>query len=151
MKQITYNIKSTGMIAAAGFIFTQQWDYQLPRQTAKEKARILDLVTNGFGLKEEVAYYLLNQEMIPSDRCSDNDKIVMYPPDGLYQKRLKDVSKNDWFKRKIEAKTTFIRNHYDQTSKTYSASDTSDMSREIFLKGETPVWVIYDGFVGDEA
>mgnify|MGYP003635261364 CR=1 FL=1 len=149
MKQTTYNIKSTGLIAACGFIHAQQWDYQMPRQTAKEKARILDLMTDGFGLKEEVAYFLLNQPLIPSDRCSGDDKIVIYPPNGVYQKRLKDVSINDWFKRKIDAKTTFIRNHYDQISKTYSASDNEDMNREVFLKGSTPVWVEYDGFIGD--
>jgi len=57
---------------------------------------------------------------------------------------LADLKKGEVFKRKENAKTIFIKGHYDRGSKTYSASDTLDMNREIFLKGSTVVFTGFD-------
>ena len=56
---------------------------------------------------------------------------------------LKDVKKGDFFRRKPDANTTFMKGDYfrDGGFNKYGASDAEDMNREIFLKGNTKVWV----------
>ena len=60
---------------------------------------------------------------------------------GMQQVQIKDVKKGDYFRRKPDAKTTYIRGQYDRTEKDYSCIDDMDINREIFLKGTTKVWV----------
>jgi hypothetical protein len=55
--------------------------------------------------------------------------------------QLKDVPKGEHFKRKIDAKTIWIRDYYDAGSKTYRCEDADDMNREMFLKGTTMVYI----------
>ena len=57
------------------------------------------------------------------------------------ERLLKDVKKGDYFRRKPDAKTVYIRGQYDRTEKDYSCIDDMDINREIFLKGSTKVWV----------
>jgi hypothetical protein len=54
---------------------------------------------------------------------------------------LKDLKKGDFFVRKAGAKRVYTRQHYDQGSKTYSCHDYMDWNREIFLRGDTLVYV----------
>ena len=58
---------------------------------------------------------------------------------------LKTVKKGDSFKRKLEAKAEFIKNHYNRKSvygpACFSCSDTEDINREIFLNPKTMVFV----------
>lgn len=60
-------------------------------------------------------------------------------------KQLRHVKQGDTFKRKPDAITTFIRNHYNRKDDfgpaNFSASDSDDMNREIFLKPSTLVFV----------
>ena len=56
------------------------------------------------------------------------------------------VKKGHTFKRKPDAAATYIRNHFNRKSAlfgpaNYSASDSDDMNREIFLKPSTKVWI----------
>jgi len=57
---------------------------------------------------------------------------------------LRHVGVGDILKRKPNAKTVFIVNHYDRASKTWSLSDWHDMNREIFLKSDTLVYVGFE-------
>ena len=59
-------------------------------------------------------------------------------------KKLSNCAPGEYIRRKADAKTTYVRNHYDRPSKTYSLSDCDDMNREIFLKGSTIVYVGFD-------
>ena len=61
--------------------------------------------------------------------------------DYMEQVQIKDVKKGDYFRRKPDAKTVYIRGQYDRTEKDYSCIDDMDINREIFLKGSTKVWV----------
>ncbi len=54
---------------------------------------------------------------------------------------LSSVKQGEHLRRKPDAKTTYVRNHYDREPKKYSLSDTEDMNREIFLPGKTLVYV----------
>lgn len=54
--------------------------------------------------------------------------------------RLKDVPKNDFFKRKPDAKKVYIRGEYDRSTKTFECTDTEDINRAIYLKGSTMVF-----------
>ena len=53
----------------------------------------------------------------------------------------KDLPKNAMFQRKEESKTSYIKNHYNRSDKTFSCSDIMDINREIFLKSSTKVFI----------
>jgi hypothetical protein len=59
---------------------------------------------------------------------------------------LKTLKKGAIFKRKLEAKTEFIKNHYNRKSvygpACFSCSDSEDINREIFLNPNTKVFEI---------
>lgn len=57
---------------------------------------------------------------------------------------IADLKRGEVFKRSLNAKAIYVRGHYDRTSKKYSAYDTLDVNREIFLKGSTVVDVGFD-------
>ena len=57
------------------------------------------------------------------------------------ERQLRDVKIGDYFRRKPDSKTVYIRGQYDRTEKDYSCINDMDMSKEIFLKGTTKVWV----------
>jgi hypothetical protein len=55
---------------------------------------------------------------------------------------LKDVKPGDIFKRKPDAQTVFIRDHYSPYGGT--CTDFYDIGRCIFLRGKTQVFVDFD-------
>ena len=57
---------------------------------------------------------------------------------------LKQAPEGEYVKRTATAKTVYIRGAYDAGTKRYSLVDTEDINREIFLKGETLVYVGFD-------
>ena len=57
---------------------------------------------------------------------------------------LKDVKRGDLFKRKADARTVFVRHHYNREDKTFTCSDWCDIGRCIFLQGSTQVFVDFD-------
>jgi hypothetical protein len=57
---------------------------------------------------------------------------------------LKDVKKGDYFKRKADAKTVFVRDEYDRVYKKFEAFDFEDINRFIFLKGSTQVYIDFE-------
>jgi len=67
------------------------------------------------------------------------------PNFGYKKVELRHVKEGAYFKRKVSANATFIRNHYNRADQfgpaCFSASDADDMNREIFLKPSTLVWV----------
>ena len=56
-------------------------------------------------------------------------------------KPLRDVKPGEYFKRKPDARAVLVRGAYDRASKRISASDFDDISRELFLRPDTPVVV----------
>ena len=59
---------------------------------------------------------------------------------------LRSLKQGDYFFRKPNAKTEFIRGHYNRKCKwegaaNFCCNDTVDMNREIFLKPSTIVFV----------
>tara|TARA_R110000868_G_scaffold91192_1_gene252958 strand:- start:1358 stop:1552 length:195 start_codon:yes stop_codon:yes gene_type:complete len=56
---------------------------------------------------------------------------------------VKQAPHGEYVKRKIDAKTVYIRQDYDRSTKTYCLQDTSDMNRCIYLK---PGAVVFVGF-----
>lgn len=57
---------------------------------------------------------------------------------------LKNVKAGDIFRRKPDAQTVFIREHYNREDKTYTCTDWHDIGRCIFLKGTTQVFTDFD-------
>ena len=62
----------------------------------------------------------------------------------MRQETLKSLKKRELFKRKPDATTVFIRDHYERAEKRYCCSAYDDINREVFLKGITLVWVGFD-------
>jgi len=54
---------------------------------------------------------------------------------------LRDVKQGVLIQRKIDSKSSFIKNHYDRASRTYSLTSTDDINKEIFLKPSTIVFI----------
>lgn len=59
----------------------------------------------------------------------------------MNQVKLNQVKPGEYIMRKPDSKTVFIKGAYDRGSKAFSLTDTNDISREIFLKPETLVYV----------
>ena len=59
---------------------------------------------------------------------------------------IRSLKQGDYFRRKLTAKTEFIREHYNRKCKwegaaNFCCSDTEDMNRLIYLKPSTLVFV----------
>lgn len=57
--------------------------------------------------------------------------------------RLDELALDTFFKRKPDANKVYARGEYDRTDKRYSCSDVDDISRYVYLKGST---IVYIGF-----
>jgi hypothetical protein len=57
---------------------------------------------------------------------------------------LKDVPHGAFVKRKPEAKSVFTRGDYDRSYKRYALDDWFDISRAVYLKGTTIVYIDFD-------
>ena len=64
--------------------------------------------------------------------------------DVVNELALQHCGNGDLIKRKPNAKTVWVINHYDRSSKMYSLSDYNDYNREIFLKPSTLVYVGFE-------
>jgi hypothetical protein len=56
-------------------------------------------------------------------------------------KPLRDVKKGEYFKRKADAKTVFVRDDYVRETKRFAACDFDDVCRFVYLKPDTVVFV----------
>ena len=54
---------------------------------------------------------------------------------------LKSVKTGEYFKRKLDAKTVYVRGGYDRATKTFECHDAEDINRTIFIKADKPVFV----------
>ena len=54
---------------------------------------------------------------------------------------LKQIKAGDYIKRKIDAKTVYIKGTYDRATKSFSCIDTEDICREVFIKADKLVFV----------
>ena len=60
---------------------------------------------------------------------------------------LKSLANGDFFRRNIkgeQGKTTYTAEGYCRENKKYTGTDYSDMNRQIYLKGDTMVWVGFE-------
>jgi hypothetical protein len=57
---------------------------------------------------------------------------------------LKDVVRGDFVKRNPDAKGVYTRGEFDRSAKRYALNDEMDISRAVYLKGETIVYIDFD-------
>lgn len=57
---------------------------------------------------------------------------------------LNKIPKGEYFKRKQDAKTVYIKGHYDRASKSFACSDTEDMNRTVWIKANKPVFTDFE-------
>jgi hypothetical protein len=63
-------------------------------------------------------------------------------PSGMY--KLSDLKKGEFFKRKPTARKVYTKGDYDRGSKKYGCGDYEAVGDEIFLTGDTMVYVGFD-------
>ena len=54
---------------------------------------------------------------------------------------LKDVKKGEFIRRKADAKKTFTKGDYLRSEKRFECNDWDDISRAVYLKGTTKVFI----------
>lgn len=54
---------------------------------------------------------------------------------------LRNVTKGDYVKRKLDSKAIYIKSDYDRTTKSFCLVDVEDISRCIYVKADKPVVV----------
>ena len=59
----------------------------------------------------------------------------------MYQIRLKDLKHGEVFVRKPNSATIQISEDYDRREKKYQCGYWDDISKSLYLKGDTLVWV----------
>ena len=60
----------------------------------------------------------------------------------MEQIQLKNVRTGDFIKRTETASRVYVKGHYVRDgSRSYSCTDSDDMNKEIFIKGNKMVWV----------
>ena len=62
----------------------------------------------------------------------------------MKQVKLKNVKKGDFVRRKSDSKTTFIRADYEPSIKKFRLDDWDFVGRDIFLNGETLVFIDFE-------
>ena len=55
---------------------------------------------------------------------------------------MREVREGELFVLKPTSNIVYTRNHYDKSTRSFSASDTSDMMRERFFKSNKLVWLL---------
>lgn len=56
-------------------------------------------------------------------------------------KILREVAQNEYFRRKVDSKKTYVKGCYDSATKSFECSDCEDMMSTIWLKSDTLVFV----------
>ena len=59
----------------------------------------------------------------------------------MEEKKISEVKKGDFLKRKADAKRVYIRGDYDRASKSFSCIAYDDINQEIFIKANKKVFV----------
>ena len=62
----------------------------------------------------------------------------------MTQVTIKEVKKGEFFKRKEDAKTVYVRGNYDVSTKAFSAYKFDDINSEIFIKSSKSVFIDFD-------
>jgi hypothetical protein len=64
--------------------------------------------------------------------------------DDAGYRKLSDLKRGEFFKRKADARKTYRKGDYDRSERKYEAMDEDDISRSIYLKGDVLVYVGFD-------
>lgn len=59
----------------------------------------------------------------------------------MQQIKLSSVKPGEYVMRKPDSKKVYVKGSYDKGTKSFSLTDTEDISREIFLKASTMVFI----------
>lgn len=64
--------------------------------------------------------------------------------DDAGYRALSDLKKGEFFKRKADARKVYRKGDYDRAERKFAGMDEDDISRTIYLKGSTMVYVGFD-------
>jgi len=106
-------------------VYTQSWD-----RTSQPSDR--DLASLDAAERARVIRHL---KLNPRKNAGQNAP-------GLYP--ISSLKKGEFFKRKPDARKVYVKGDYDRSERTYTGTDTEDISRAIYLKGTTRVYVGFD-------
>jgi len=57
---------------------------------------------------------------------------------------IKAVAEGKFLRRKADSKKTYVRGKYDRSEKRYECHDWDDISRSMYLKGDTVVFTEFE-------
>lgn len=64
--------------------------------------------------------------------------------DDAGYRKLSDLKRGEFFKRKADARKVYRKGDYDRAERKYEGLDTDDINRAVYLKGDTLVYVGFD-------
>jgi hypothetical protein len=64
--------------------------------------------------------------------------------DSAHYRKLSDLKKGEFFKRKADARKVYRKGDYDRADRKFACDDASDISGGAYLKGDTLVYVGFD-------
>jgi hypothetical protein len=95
--------------------------------------------------KDAYGWYRVTIEMVGErPQAKSNPRKYDESKDGAGYRKLSDLKKGEFFKRKADARKVYRKGDYDRTDRKYAGEDESDISRTIYLKGDTMVYVGFD-------
>ena len=110
-----------------------------------------DLKTNRIaehrsGLREERNEFrqLLNAIKAMKPSHTRNPRKYDESRDDAGFRKVSDLKKGEYFKRKPDARKVYRKGDYDRAERKYECGDTDDISRAIYLKGDALVYVGFD-------
>lgn len=100
-----------------------------------DKSRVL---ATEAGRKKAIATYFARVGAKANPRKYDEDR------DGEGFRKLSDLKRGEFFKRKADARKVYRKGDYDRSERKYACDDEDDISRTIYLKGDALVFVGFD-------
>lgn len=96
-------------------------------------------------MKDAYGWYRVTIELVGErPQAKSNPRKYDESKDGEGYRKLSDLKKGEYLKRKADARKVYRKGDYDRAERKFSCMDTDDISREIFLKGDTMVYVGFD-------
>ena len=95
--------------------------------------------------KDAYGWYRVTIELVgPRPEAKSNPRKYDESKDGAGYHTLSNLKKGEFFKRKPTARKVYTKGDYDRGSKKYGCGDYEAAGDEIFLKGDTMVYVGFD-------
>ena len=97
-------------------------------------------------MKDAYGWYRVTIELVGERPQAKSNPRRKYDEsrDAAGYRALSDLKKGEFFKRKADARKVYRKGDYDRAERKFAGMDEDDISRTIYLKGSTMVYVGFD-------